>query len=220
MKMRRPIAVFRVASDGGEDLTAADGLWALEPGKGVFREVAVERPESLAFVGLVLEDYRGTVIERRVVHLETVHAARERRSEARARFDEQVDADVDRARLEPFSGARPARPAGPECLARVESARLVVASDPDTRACVSHRGENVRGEALDVIEHVETAELRARHVQVELVKPPIQQRIWEDGRGVLGVRAEPIHDRVGVRERRKAARVTKAVVSKPRAYRL
>ena len=110
----------------------------------------------------------------------------------------------------PFSGR----------LARVESARLVVASDPDTGTCVSYRGENVRGEALDVVEHVETAKLRARHAQVELVKPSIGERVRENARGLPGIGREPIHDRLAMRERRKAARVTKAVVSEPRADRL
>ena len=112
-----------------------------------------------------------------------------------ARFNEQIDADVDRTRLESFSGAWPKR------LARVESARLVVASDPDTGTCVSYRGENARGEALDVVEHVESAKLRARHAQVELVKPSIRKHVRENARGLLGMRGEPIHDRLAMRER-------------------
>ena len=168
----------------------------------------VKGPEPVTLFSRVLENHRGAVVERGIVHLEAVHDPFERRAERGAGLDEQIQPDVHRARVEALAFFRLER------FARVERARFVVAPDPYRGSRGLYCPEHVSGEPLDIIQYVEAAELGAADAEIERMHRCFVELQRKHGRLLL---PEPLGDGIAPRVRCPPAHISKAVVREPRA---
>src|SRR5262249_1670192 len=125
--MRRPSSVLFNRADGGEKLAFVHALPNRELLNAGSRKMPVEREKFLPILRGVPQDHDWSVIKRRSVVGDGVNLPLERRANIRARRDEKVDAEVDRASF--VRGIT----AAAEQSGRVEGSRLIVTAHADCR---------------------------------------------------------------------------------------
>ena len=99
MKVRRPAAVFASVADMGEDFAAGNALADSQRRERCGGEMAVESEEVDTGCRGVMKDDDGAVIERRGVIREHVEGGAKRGGDGSARFDEEIETEMNGAAL-------------------------------------------------------------------------------------------------------------------------
>jgi hypothetical protein len=138
--MRRPSAVFARVADVGEDFVAGNALADSERRKRCGGEMTVESEELDARRRSVMKDDDGAVIERRSIVGERVDCGVERGGDRSARFDEEIEAEMNGAALSERVGGVA------EVRRGVKRARLVVTADTDGGVRGAQKGLQLLGQ--------------------------------------------------------------------------
>ena len=208
--MRRPAAVFASVADMGEDSPTGNALAEFQRRERCGGEMAVESEEVHARCQGVMKDDDGAVIERRGVIRERVDGGVKRGGDGSARFDEQIETEMNGAALGKRIGGVT------EVRRGVKRASLVVTTDADGGVRGAQKGLQLPGErGFGEVRGI-GREKRAGDAEVEDDAVPLAQILWNERRGARLILREPVIQFGSVRNGRKAASGAESVMRKAR----